>query len=48
MRFTFFSFISFFGGFCYFCFKRAVHGPSVGNMLQYCLRALEGEGGCYV
>ena len=28
------------GGFCYFCFKRAVHGPSAGNLLQYCLRAL--------
>ena len=39
-----FSFISSFGGFCYsyiyFCFKRAVHGPSVENVLQYCLRAL--------
>ena len=28
------------GGFCYFCFKCAVHGPSAGNLLQYCLRAL--------
>ena len=28
------------GGFCYFCFKRAVHGHSAGNLLQYCLRAL--------
>ena len=35
-----FSFIGSFGGFCYFCFKRAVRGPSVGNVLQYCLRAL--------
>ena len=28
------------GGLCYICFKRAVHGHSVGNLLQYCLRAL--------
>ena len=39
-----FSFIGSFGGFCYFyiyfCFKRAVHGPSVGNVLQYYSRAL--------
>ena len=27
-------------GFCYFCFKRVVHGPAAGNLLQYCLRAL--------
>ena len=28
------------GGFCYFCFEWVVHGPSVGNLLRYCLRAL--------
>ena len=28
------------GGFCYFYFKCAVHGPSAGNSLQYCLGAL--------
>ena len=27
------------GGLCYFCFERAVHGPSAGNLLQLCLRA---------
>ena len=28
------------GEFCYFCVEWVVHGPSAGNLLQYCLRAL--------
>ena len=28
------------GEFCYFCAEWVVHGPSAGNLLQYCLKAL--------
>ena len=34
-----FAFMGPAGGFCYFHSCWVVHGPSAGNLLQYCLRA---------
>ena len=41
-----FAFMGLAGGFCYFHFCWVVHGPSAGNLLQYCLRA-PALGSCY-
>ena len=41
-----FAFMGPAGGFCYFHFCWVVHGPSAGNLLQYCLSA-PALGSCY-